>query len=109
MAACQTEVIYQTDDFVFTKCVDCSRMGLMYKQAMISFDLLNFDAFSRYLNRMEFHHEKFLFFDGMDRVVIETYHPDVQFTLLEEEFYQLKANIIEVNAQLQLIEMIRKM
>ena len=109
MSGCRTEIIYQNEDFVFTKCTDCDRMGLVYKQAMISFDELNFDAFRRYMERMEFEFEKYPFFDGLDRVVIETYHPDVQFTLLEEEFYRLKANVIEANAQLQLIEMIRKM
>jgi hypothetical protein len=45
----------------------------------------------------------------LDRVVIETYHPDVQFTLLEEEFYRLKACVIEANDNLQLIDMIRKL
>lgn len=109
MSYCNTEIVCQSEDFIFTRCTDCGRMGLMYKQAMISFDEMNFDAFCRYMERMEFEYEKYSFFDGLDRVVIETYHPDVQFTLLEEEFYRLKANVIEANAQLQLIEMIRKM
>lgn len=109
MSTCRAEIIYQNEAFVFTKCTDCDRMGLIYKQAMISFDELNFNAFCRYIMRMEFEHEKYPFFDGLDRVVIETYHPDVQFTLLEEEFYRLKANVIEANAQLQLNEMIRRM
>ncbi|MFC5625932.1 DUF6686 family protein [Algoriphagus winogradskyi] len=109
MSSCKTEIVYQTEDFVFTKCADCDRMGLMYKQAMMSFDALNYNAFCSYLDRMEFEFEKYPFFDGFDRVVIETYHPDVQFTLLEEEFYRLKANVIEANAQLELIEMIRRL
>lgn len=109
MAACRTEIIYQNEDFVFTKCSDCDRMGLMFKQAMISFDELNFNAFCRYLHQMDFEFEKVPFVDGLDRVVIETYHPDVQFLLLEEEFYRLKAYVLEVNAQLQLLELIRKM
>lgn len=109
MSACRTEVIYQNEDFVFTKCSDCDRLGLMFKQAMISFDELNFNAFCRYMERMEFEFEKYSFFDGLDRVLIETYHPDVQFTLLEEDFYRLKANVIEANAQLHLLELIRKM
>lgn len=109
MSFCRTEIIYQHEDFVFTKCTDCGRMGLMYKQVMISFDDVNFDAFCRYIKRMEFEYEKYPFFDGMDRVVIETYHSDVQFTLLEEEFYRLKASVIEANAQLQLLELIRKL
>ncbi|UZD22882.1 hypothetical protein PBT90_05550 [Algoriphagus halophytocola] len=109
MSSCRTEIIYQNEEFVFTKCTDCGRMGLMYKQAMISFDELNFNAFCRYMERMEFDYEKYSFFDGHDRVVIETYHPDVQFTLLEEEFYRLKANVIEANAQLKLLELIRRM
>jgi len=109
MSSCQSEIIYQNEDFIFTRCVDCCRMGMMYKQAMISFDEMNFDAFQRYLGRMEFEEEKYPFFDGLDRIVIETYHPDVQFTLLEEEFYRLKANVMEAAAQLQLIELIRKL
>ena len=58
---------------------------------------------------MEFEFEKYSFLDGLDRLVVETYHPDVQFTLLEEDFYRLKANVIEANAQLQFLEMIRRM
>jgi len=109
MSSCQAEIIYQNDDFIFTRCQDCGRMGLMYKQAMIAFDELNFDAFRRYMLRLDFEQEKYPFFDGLDRVVIETYHPDVQFTLLEEEFYRLKACVIEANVNLQLIDTIRRM
>lgn len=109
MSACHTEIIYQNEDFVFTRCQDCGRMGLMYRQAMIAFDELNFDAFRRYMLRMDFDEEKYPFFDGLDRVVIETYHPDVQFTLLEEEFYRLKAGVIEADNHLKLIEMIRRL
>jgi hypothetical protein len=109
MSACHTEIIYQNDGFSFTRCQDCGRMGLMYRQAMIAFDEPNFDAFRRYLLRLDFEKEKYPFFDGLDRVVIETYHPDVQFTLLEEEFYRLKACVIEANTQLRLLDMIRKL
>lgn len=109
MSSCQTEIIYQNDDFVFTRCPDCGRMGLMYRQAMIAFDELNFDAFRRYMLRLDFEQEKYPFFDGLDRVAIETYHPDVQFTLLEEEFYRLQAFVIEANINLHLIDTIRRM
>lgn len=108
MSVCQTEIIYQKDDFVFTKCIDCSRMVMMYKQAMISFDELNFDSFYRYMEQMDFEENKYLFFDGLERLVIETYHSDVQFTLLEEDFYRLKANIIETDFQLQWLEIIKE-
>ncbi len=107
MSYCKTELVYQNEEFVFTRCTDCCRMGLMYKQAMISFDELNFDAFSRYMERMDFEEEKQVFMDGSERIVIETYHQDVQFSLLEEEFYRLKAYVMEASVQLQLIGMIR--
>jgi hypothetical protein len=109
MSSCQTEVIYHNNDFVFTRCLDCGRMGMMYRQAMIAFDEASFESFQKYLLRMDFDQEKYPFFDGLDRVVIETYHPDVQFTLLEEEFYRLKALVIEANTNLKLIDTIRRM
>ncbi|EPR66437.1 hypothetical protein ADICYQ_4571 [Cyclobacterium qasimii M12-11B] len=84
-------------------------MGLMYHQVMIGFDEINFAAFIRYLKQLDFEQYKFPCLDGVDRVFIETYHHDIQFTFSEEEFYTLKAGAIEANEQLQLIEMIRKL
>ncbi|WP_339717423.1 DUF6686 family protein [Cyclobacterium amurskyense] len=109
MSACKTEIIYQNKDFIFTKCMDCSRMGLMYHQVMIGFDEINFSAFIRYLKQLDFETYKYPCIDGIDRVIIETYHQDIQFSFSEEEFYTLKTGVIEANEQLQLIEMIRKL
>lgn len=109
MSTCKTEVIYQNRDFIFTKCVDCCRMGLMYHQVMIGFDEVNFAAFIRYLKQIDFDYYKFPCMDGIDRVIIETYHQDIQFSFSEEEFYHLRACAIEANEQLELIEIIRKL
>ena len=109
MSVCKTEIIYQNYDFIFTKCVDCARMRLMYHQVMIGFDEINFAAFIRYLKQLDFELYKFPCLDGVDRVFIETYHQDIQLTFSEEEFYKLKADAIEANEQLQLLEMIRKL
>ena len=87
MSTCKTEVIYQNQDFIFTKCVDCCRMGLMYHQVMIGFDEVNFAAFIRYLKQIDFDYYKFPCMDGIDRVIIETYHQDIQFSFSEEDIW----------------------
>lgn len=108
MSLCQTEIIYESEGFVLTRCVDCGRLGMLFGQGMLCFDQANFEAFMNYMDKMIFEADKMQFYDDRDRVMIETYHPDVHFCLVEEEFYRLKAALAEVKLQLNILDLIRQ-
>jgi hypothetical protein len=102
MMSCEPEVVLMKEGFILTRCNHCNRIGMMHRQFMISFGPLDFDAFCRYVERLDFQDHACPFFDDVDRMVIETYHMDIQFTLTEEEFYRFKGHIEEARFQLQL-------
>lgn len=102
MGTCEPDVVLIKDGFILTRCSHCDRIGMMHQQFMMSFGPLDFDAFCRYVARMNFQEHACPFFDHVDRVVVETYHMDIQFTLTEEEFYRFKAYVSEASLQLQI-------
>ncbi|MFD2034995.1 DUF6686 family protein [Belliella marina] len=108
MSECNTEVILMKDGFILTRCEHCDRICLMYQQFMIRLNSQDFGAFMRYIEHMEFESHYFPFYDGIDRIVLETYHPDIQFTLMEEEFYMLKAYLQEAKMHLQIAELLKQ-
>lgn len=109
MSSCKPEIIYEGKSFVLTQCRDCGRLGMLYGQCMLSFDEHSLGAFLKYMRRLDFEREKLRFYDGRDRVVIETYHPDVQFCLEEDEFYRLKAFLLEGENQYEFLNLIRSL
>ena len=109
MSACKTEVVYEDEGFVLTQCRDCGRIGMLHGQCMLAFDFYGFRSFFNYINSMDFEHNKLPFFDGVDRVIIETYHPDIQFCLDEFDFFKLKAFLVEGEQQFSLLQEIRSL
>ncbi len=108
MSHCKPEIILQRDDFVLTRCHQCQRVGMMYGQCMLSFNSKNFNGFCRYLEELQFEDDHKPFYDGIDRIIIESYHQNIQFALKEEEFYQLKDFLLEAHLQLQVQEILNK-
>lgn len=95
------------DGFILTRCECCDRIGMMYHQFMFSFSPLDFKAFNRYMEAMSFENNYSPFHDGVDRVVIETYHFDIQVTLKEEEFYRFKSCLQEAQIKLQIYDILK--
>jgi len=107
MNYCKTEVILLKEGFILTRCEHCGRIGMMYKQCMVSFSALDFRGFCRYIEDLGFESDFSPFYDGVDRIIIETFHMDIQFTLLEEEFYRLKDCLQEAQMQLKIEDLLK--
>jgi hypothetical protein len=108
MSNCNTEVILMKDGFILTHCEDCDTFCLMYQQFMIRLNSYDFSSFLRYVDHLEFDSHSFPFYDGIDRMVLETYHAEIQFTLKEEEFYMFKAYLDEVKIHFQIAELMKQ-
>ncbi len=109
MPACHLEVVYKYGDFIMTRCADCGRIDMLYRQCMLSFDGYSLRSFLNYMEQRNFENEKFPFDDHEDRIIIETYHPDVQICLVEGEFYCLLACLKEAKIQFEMLELIRSL
>ncbi|QDH80540.1 hypothetical protein FKX85_16425 [Echinicola soli] len=108
MNYCNPEVILMKNNFILTRCEHCGRIGLMYGQCMLSFSKVDFTGFCRYIDDLSFEGDHSPFYDGVDRIVIETYHMDIQFTLMEEEFYRLKSCLSDAQVQFQIEDLLKK-
>ncbi|GGZ32203.1 hypothetical protein GCM10007049_27020 [Echinicola pacifica] len=108
MDYCKPEIILMKNQFILTRCEHCGRIGMMFGQCMASFSMMDFKGFCRYIEELDFEGDYSPFYDGLDRIVVETYHQDIQFTLLEEEFYRLKDCLGEAQIQLQIDDLLRK-
>ncbi|WP_353959788.1 DUF6686 family protein [Belliella kenyensis] len=96
------------EGFILTRCEHCDKYSLLYNQIMIQMNALDFEAFTQYVSYIEFELHYFPFFDGIDRVLLETFDPSIQFTLKEEEFYRLKGFLEEAKIQLAISSLLKQ-
>ncbi|UCS92841.1 hypothetical protein KZP23_19545 [Echinicola marina] len=107
MNYCSPEVLMMKDDFILTRCEHCGRMGMMFGQCMVGFSEIDFKGFCLYIDELSFDGNYSPFYDGVDRIVLETYHMDIQFSLLEEDFYRLKSYLQEAQVQIKINDLLR--
>ena len=102
MKSCETEIIFMKEAFIITYCPHCERIGMLFGQSMLSFHINDFRAFCRYVERMDFEAHRSPFFDGVSRIILETYHMDIQISLKEEEFDTLRKYLYETQLRLRI-------
>ncbi|WP_186756655.1 hypothetical protein [Echinicola salinicaeni] len=107
MNNCSPEVLMMKGDFILTRCEHCGRMVMMYGQCMVGFSEIDFKGFCLYIGGISFEGDYSPFYDGVDRIVLETYHMDIQFSLLEEDFYRLKSYLQEAQVQIKINDLLR--
>lgn len=102
MKQCETEIIFLKEEYIITYCSHCQRVGMLFGQSMLSFHINDFRAFCRYVQKLDFETHYSPFFDGMPRIILVTYHMDIQISLKEQEFYVLREYLYETQLRLRI-------
>ena len=87
---CKPIIILEGKYFNIAQCMGCKRIGLYYKNLLVSFDPQDFRAFSRSFSKINFKTSAVVFPDGFKHIVMDTCHQDIQINFIEEEFEEFK-------------------
>ncbi|MDN5212899.1 hypothetical protein QQ020_12610 [Fulvivirgaceae bacterium BMA12] len=87
---CNPEMIINEKHFNISQCTECRRIGLYYKNLLVGFKPREFASFSRLFNQIDFEMAAIRFPDGHDHIVVNTCHPDIQFSFTKAEFEEFR-------------------
>lgn len=87
---CKPELIVNGKFFNVTQCTDCRRIGLYYKNLLVGFKHEEFLRFGRLFGEIDFKASALRFPDGVDHVVVNTCHEDIQFNFTATEFVEFQ-------------------
>lgn len=90
MKQCQPEILVAGDHFNIAQCTRCKRIGLYYNNLLVAFNHEEFEGFSQIFEYMNFDKRCVQFPGDRKHIIVDTCHPDIQFTFKRHEFEELK-------------------
>ena len=87
---CKPEIILNGTYFNVSQCSCCKRIGLYYKNLLVGFNPDEFTRFARLFSEIDFKLSACRFPDGLDHIVVNTCHNDIQFNFTEAEFDEFR-------------------
>lgn len=90
MSQCNPIVLVSSDYFNISICKCCKSVGMLYKNLLVSFEPKEFAKFCEGFSKLDFYSNCVYFPNGKTYLVVDTAHPDIQFSFNEAEFDELK-------------------
>ncbi len=104
MSKCDPVTLVEAEGLNVSLCKCCKRIGLMHKNLLVSFNLIEFTQFSSSVRNIDFHRSAICFPDGQPYVILNTCHEDIQFCFDFAEFAQLKSVLDQADVMIQVYE-----
>lgn len=95
MNQCQPKLLFESNFFNITQCTKCQRIGLYYRNILVGFQLRSFLNWGNSLLGIPFEQHARTFPCGDDYFVLNSCHPDIQFTFSRLEFKAIKEGIVQ--------------
>ncbi len=93
MNSCKPTLLFDQDQFCIAQCQHCQRIGLTFKNLLLGFSHNEFMELCRHVNQVSFDQCSTLMADGQSHLIINTCHPDIQFSLSRLEFDLFQAGL----------------
>lgn len=86
MNDCHPKILVEGAEYNIAQCPHCNRVGLYYHNFLIGFEFDEFRSFSRAVLKVNFDEVCVEFPNGLDHVVLNTCHKDIQLSFSRAEF-----------------------
>ena len=87
---CRPVIILDGEHFNVSQCAGCQRVGLHYHNLLVGFDPEQFEVFSDSFAKIDFKASAVKFPNGLERIIVNTCHQDIQFCFSETEFEEFR-------------------
>lgn len=101
MKKCNPKVIVEGGYYNIAQCHCCKRLGLYYKNLLVSFEFDDFIAFIDSFCAVNFDKKSVLFPGKKKLLVINTCHKDIQFAFSKTEFEELRTSLQQAKLVLE--------
>ena len=87
---CRPVIVLDGEHFNVSRCAGCERIGLHYRNLLVGFDPEQFEAFSTSICNIDFKSSAVKFPNGLEHIIVNTCHQDIQFCFTQEEFEEFQ-------------------
>ena len=101
MSKCEPITLYNSILLNISQCKCCERIGLFYNNILVGFELSDFLAFCRGVERLDFERHAVPFPNGAFYVILDTCHEDIQFCFDKSQFFQLNLALGEAQLMIE--------
>lgn len=107
MSLCRPTLLFDQEKFCVARCQHCQRIGLTFGNLLLGFTQDEFVNFVQGLASINFEQSSVLMADGQLHLVINTGHPDVQFSLPKVDFDLFRLGLLQALRRLDLYQSLK--
>ena len=107
MNSCKPTVLFDQDNFCIAQCTHCQRIGLTFQNLLLGFSSNEFIGLCRIMDQADFEQCSSLMSDGQLHMIVNTGHPDIQFSLSRAEFTRFQAGLSQALRRMNLYELLK--
>ncbi|UFH54114.1 DUF6686 family protein [Spirosoma sp. KNUC1025] len=107
MIPCKPTLLFDQERFCIAHCQHCQRLGLTFQNLLMGFTRDEFIALCRTLHDADFEQRSTPMPNGESYLVINTGHPDIQFSLSRTEFGLLRNGLLHALRRLNLYQQLK--
>ncbi|CAN5450550.1 hypothetical protein BH09BAC4_BH09BAC4_38510 [soil metagenome] len=107
MNPCKPAVLFDNDHFCIAQCHHCQRVGLTFQNLLLGFSQDEFVGLCRIMDKADFEQCSALMPDGQLYMIVNTGHPDIQFSLSRIEFERFRAGLSQALRRMNLYQLLK--
>ena len=107
MNSCKPTILFDEEHFCIAQCQHCQRVGLTFRNLLLGFAQDEFIGLCRTIDGVNFEQGSTLMPNGQPYLIINTGHPDIQFSLSKAEFGLFHAGLLQALRRLNLYQLLK--
>ncbi|QMW03864.1 DUF6686 family protein [Spirosoma foliorum] len=104
---CKPILLIDQADFCIAQCQHCQRIGLTFNNLLLGFKQEEFIALCKTIETVDFEQCCTLMTNGQPYLIVNTGHPDIQFSLSKIDFGRFRTGLIQALRRMNLHQLLK--
>ena len=105
--SCKPILLLEQANFCIVQCQHCQRIGLTFQNLLLGFKQDEFIALCQTIEQVQFDQSSTLMTNGQSYLIINTGHPDIQFSLSQPEFDRFQTGLAQALRRMNLHQLLK--
>lgn len=106
-SSCRPILLIDQINFCIAQCQHCQRVGLTFQNLLLGFSQEEFVGLCKTIEQINFEQCSLLMSNGQPYLIVNTGHPDIQFSLSQPEFDRFRAGLGQVLRRMNLHKLLK--
>ncbi|MVM28841.1 hypothetical protein GO755_02265 [Spirosoma sp. HMF4905] len=105
--SCKPILLIDQADFCIAQCQHCQRVGLTFNNLLLGFKQDEFIALCKTIEQVNFEQSSSLMSNGQPYLIVNTGHPDIQFSLSQLDFDRFRVGLMQALRRMNLHQLLK--